>query len=69
MSFWASSNWIDTFSSCARWRMAARTVVRKLSSNSAMLTPTVSACAAPGSEVSNSAARSTGELRFMAPGV
>src|SRR5579859_1898069 len=67
MSFWASSNWIDTFASWARSRMAARTVVRKLSSNSAMETPMVRAGAAPGSARSNNAARSTGKLRFMAP--
>jgi len=46
MSFWASSNWIGTFSCCARVFMLARTAVRKLSSNKAIDTPSVAACAA-----------------------
>src|SRR5579862_1735305 len=65
MSLCASSNWIAAWICWARVSMLARTAVRKLSSNCAMVTPIVAACAA-ADRVARVQANSAREGRFIA---
>src|SRR5579862_4351991 len=68
MSLWASSNWIVACTCRARTCMLARTAVRKLSSNWAIVTPIVAACAAADSadRVARARANIASEVRLIA---